>query len=402
MKENVHILGGGITGLFMAYHQVKKGNSVTLYEEKDTLGGVIGTLNKPEGLVELAANGILLTNDIKSMLDDIGLSPVFPKKASKRRYFWINQKLSQFPISILAGTKLLYSIFLKKLKFDPNLNFENWGNQMFGSSVTKNIIEPALGGIYGTRLSELQPETIFSKWDGRGNSTIFKEIKKNKKKTYGTVSFPNGMGDLVTHLVSYLSPKITIKTGFSFSNLNEIQNLDGSVKICISLKNLLPILDSEIKFESKPNLLTISTLTRFGETKLTKKPCFGVLFGKNEGVNALGVLCNSDIFDGRVKNKLNSETWIYPNLNANIRNDSIESVLEKDRSFITKKTESKVAVYRKTWEGVFPAYDSHLFKFNQFLDQFELNWLSQGKNIKFYGNYRKGIGLRSIFESTMF
>ncbi|MCW7504614.1 NAD(P)-binding protein [Leptospira paudalimensis] len=402
MKENVHILGGGITGLFMAYHQVKKGNSVTLYEEKDTLGGVIGTLNKPEGLVELAANGILLTDDIKSMLDDIGLSPVFPKKASKRRYFWNNQKLSQFPISILAGTKLLYSIFLKKLKFDPNLNFENWGNQMFGPSVTKNIIEPALGGIYGTRLSELQPETIFSKWDGRGNSTIFKEIKKNKKKTYGTVSFPNGMGDLVAHLVSYLATKITIKTGFSFSNLKEIQNLNGSVKICISLKKLLSILDSEIKFETKPNLLTISTITRFGETKLTKKPCFGILFGKNEGVQALGVLCNSDIFDGRVQNQLHSETWIYPDIKVKNGNDTIESILERDRYLISKKMDPPTAVYRRTWEGVFPAYDANLYKFNQVLDQLELNWSSQGKNIRFYGNYRKGIGLRSIFESTMF
>lgn len=402
MKENVHILGGGITGLFMAYHQVKKGNSVTLYEEKDTLGGVIGTLNKPEGLVELAANGILLTDDIKSMLDDIGLSPVFPKKASKRRYFWINQKLSQFPISILAGTKLLYSIFLKKLKFDPNLNFEHWGNQMFGSSVTKNIIEPALGGIYGTRLSELQPETIFSKWDGRGNSTIFKEIKKNKKKTYGTVSFPNGMGDLVTHLVSYLSPKITIKTGFSFSNFKEIQSLNGSVRICISLKKLLPILDSEIKLETKPNLLTISSVTRFGETKLTKKSCFGILFGKNEGVHALGVLCNSDIFDGRVQNQLHSETWIYPDLNTNKSDNSIESILETDRCLVSKKMDPPTAVYRTTWEGVFPAYDANLYKFNQVLDQLETNWSSQGKNIRFYGNYRKGIGLRSIFESTMF
>lgn len=401
MKDEVHIFGGGITGLFLAYHHVKQGNLVTLYEESETLGGVIGTKKQKEGLVEQAANGILLTDDIKSMLDEIGLKPVFPKKASKRRYFWTNQKLSQFPISILSGTKLLHSIFLKKLKFDPNLNFEEWGNQMFGSPVTKNIIEPALGGIYGTRLNELHPETIFSKWNGDGNTTIFQEIKKHKKKTYGTVSFPNGMGDLVTHLVNYLSPKIKIQTGFTLSNLSQIQTLKGSIRICISLKKLIPVLGSLLKPEVIPNLLSISTITRFGETKLTKKPCFGVLFGKGEGIQALGVLCNSDIFDGRVKDGIHSETWIYPNL-SEFDIKQIESILESDRKKITKQAETAKAIYKTTWEGVFPAYDRKLFLFNQTLDQIESDWQKNGLDIKCFGNYRKGIGLRSLFESTMF
>ncbi|XDD47577.1 NAD(P)/FAD-dependent oxidoreductase [Leptospira sp. WS39.C2] len=401
MKESISIYGGGITGLFLAYHHVKNGDIVTLYEEKETLGGVIGTKKESEGLVELAANGILLTDDIKSMLDDIGLTPVFPNKASKRRYFWTNQKLSQFPISLFSGTKLLYSILLKKLKFEPNLNFEEWGNQMFGRSVTKNIIEPALGGIYGTRLNELYPDSIFSKWDGSGSSTIFKEIKKHKKKTYGTVSFPNGMGDLITHLRNYLAKKITIKTGISISQLSDIQKKNRSIRICISLKKLLPILKPILKSDNIPNLLTISTITRFGETKLTKKPCFGVLFGKNEGIQALGVLCNSDLFPGRVNGNLHSETWIYPASPSKESKKNLETILENDRSTITMKMETAKKIYITTWEGVFPAYDKHLFSFNQTLDQFEMEWEKKGMDIKFYGNYRKGIGLRSLFESTM-
>ncbi|TGL03245.1 protoporphyrinogen oxidase [Leptospira bouyouniensis] len=401
MNEEIFIYGGGITGLFVAYHHVKKGNFVTLFEEKSNLGGLIGTRREKEGLVELAANGILLTDDIKSMLNDIGLSPVFPKKASKRRYFWINQRLSQFPISIFSGTKLLYSIFLKKLKFDSSLNFESWSSGMFGSSVTKNIIEPALGGIYGTRLSELQAETIFSQWNGNGKSTIFQEIKKNKKKTYGTVSFPNGMGDLVCHLADYLSPRIQIKTGVSLSNIDEIQNLNGTVRICTSLKKLLPLLEPLLRKNEVPNLLTISTITRFGETKLTKKPCFGVLFGKNEGIQALGVLCNSDIFEGRVATNLHSETWIYPKLDGGENRDLLKSIVEKDRATITGKQEESKAFYQTTWEGVFPAYDKKLYLFNETLNRLETDWKSKGKDIKFYGNYRKGIGLRSIFESTM-
>ncbi|MBM9548526.1 FAD-dependent oxidoreductase [Leptospira sp. 201903074] len=400
MREEVHIIGGGITGLFLAYHHTKRGDKVTLYESSDRLGGLIGTKVVEEGLVELAANGVLLTDAMKSMLDDIGLTPLYPNQASKRRYFWINRKLSRLPISIFTGLRLLYTVCFKKLKFYEEQNFETWANQMFGISVTKNIIEPAIGGVYGTRLDSLQAESIFSKWDGSGKSTILKEVKKNKAKTYGTVSFPNGMEDLVTHLVAYLKPKIQIKTQFPLESLEDILQWKGKIRLSLSLKNLIPLLGNRIEKEEFPNLLSITTITRFGNNHLTKKPCFGILFGKNEGIHALGVLSNSDIFPDRANKGLHSETWIYPNLAKTDETISWESILEKDRKLITKKTDTPKAVYVTSWKGAFPAYDRKLFLFNKRLDVLESKWMAEGIDIRFLGNYRKGIGLRSLFEST--
>ncbi|MBM9592188.1 FAD-dependent oxidoreductase [Leptospira sp. 201903075] len=400
MSEPVHIIGGGITGLFLAYHHTKRGDSVTLYESSEKLGGVIGTKSVEEGLVELAANGILLTDEIKSMLDEIGLIPLFPNQAAKRRYFWINRKLSRLPISIFTGLKLLFTIGFKKIKFDAEQNLETWAGQMFGTSVTKNIMEPAIGGVYGTRLDSLQAESIFSKWDGSGTNTILQEIRKNKNKSYGTVSFTQGMGDLVKHLVTYLEPKIQIKTKFNFVSLDEILSWKGKIRLCLSLKNLIPLLADRIEPKDSPNLLSITTITRFGKLHLTRKPCFGILFGKNEGIRALGALSNSDIFPGRANNGLHSETWIYPNAAKQEKTTSWESILEEDRKQITGKNDSPKAVYVTSWEGVFPAYDRKLFLFNKRLDVLESKWLSEGINLRFFGNYRKGIGLRSLFEST--
>ncbi|MCW7494493.1 FAD-dependent oxidoreductase [Leptospira sp. 2 VSF19] len=400
MRDQVHIVGGGITGLFLAYHHTKLGDSVTLYEMSDKLGGVIGTKVVNEGLVELAANGVLLTDEMKSMLDDIGLSPVFPNKAAKRRYFWTNQKLSRLPISIFTGIRLVFTLLFKKIKFNENQNFETWACQMFGTSVTKNIIEPAIGGVYGTRLDSLQAESIFSKWEGSGKNTILQELKRNKTKTYGTVSFPKGMGDLVSHLVQYLEHKIQIKTQFQPVNLKEILTWKGKIRFSTSLKNLIPILGDLIEPNEVPNLLSITTITRFGKNHLTKKPCFGVLFGKNEGIRALGVLSNSDIFPGRSQQGLHSETWIYPSIIKPSDSITWESILEEDRKVITEKEDSPKAVYVTSWSGVFPAYDKKLYSFNKRLDSLERQWLSNGIDIRFLGNYRKGIGLRSIFEST--
>ncbi|PJZ85524.1 protoporphyrinogen/coproporphyrinogen oxidase [Leptospira harrisiae] len=400
MREHIHIIGGGITGLFLAYHHTKKGDSVTLYEQSEKLGGVIGTKTVDEGLIELAANGILLTDEMKPMLDDIGLTPVFPNKAAKRRYFWVNGNLSRLPISIITGLKLLYVIFFKKIKFSETQNFETWAIQMFGISVTKNIIEPAIGGVYGTRLDSLQAESIFSHWDGSGKNTILKEIKKKKGKSLGTISFPNGMGDLVSHLVKYLESKIEFKTNYQMQTFDEILEWKGKIRFCISLKNLIPFLGNRIQPNELPNLLSITTITRFGNSHLTKKPCFGVLFAKNEGIRALGVLSNSDIFPNRTKNGLHSETWIYPETAKVSDKETWESILETDREQITKLPEPPKAVYVTSWNGVFPAYDGKLFEFNQRIDVIERELSSKGINIRFFGNYRKGIGLRSLFEST--
>lgn len=400
MSDQVHIIGGGITGLFLAYHHTKRGDSVTLYEQSNTLGGVIGTKIVKEGLVELAANGVLLTDDMKSMLDDIGLTPVYPNKAAKRRYFFTNQKLSRLPISIFTGIRLVITVLFKKIKFNENQNLETWAGQIFGASVTKNIIEPAIGGVYGTRLDSLQAESLFSKWEGTGKKTILQELKKNKSKTYGTVSFPQGMGDLVSHLVGYLEPKIQIKTQFPPVQLEEILTWKGKIRFSTSLKNLIPILGDRIEPHEVPNLLSITTITRFGKNHLTKKPCFGVLFGKNEGIRALGVLSNSDIFSGRAKDALHSETWIYPSVAKTGDSITWESILEEDRKVITKKDDAPTAVYVTSWNGVFPAYDRKLFLFNQKLDSLEADWLAKGTDIRFFGNYRKGIGLRSLYEST--
>lgn len=400
MSEEIHIIGGGITGLFLAYHHTKRGDVVTLYESSNKLGGLIGTKTVEEGLVEFAANGVLLTDFMKSMLDDVGITPLFPNKASKRRYFWTNRKLSRLPISILTGLRLLYTVCFKKLKFNEEQNFETWARHMFGSAITENIIEPAIGGVYGTRLESLQAESIFTQWDGSGSSTILKEILKNKRKTYGTVSFPLGMGDLISHLVDYLKPKIQIKTNVSLDSLEEILQWKGKVKLSISLKNLILLLGNRIDREETPNLLSITTITRFGKNHLTIDPCFGILFGKNEGIHALGVLCNSDIFPGRANNDLHSETWIYPSVAKTDDKISWESILEEDRKQITGKTDSPKAVYITSWTGAFPAYDRKLFLFNKRLDVLESQWIAEGKDIRFFGNYRKGIGLRSLFEST--
>jgi protoporphyrinogen oxidase len=45
MVKNVYILGGGVTGLAVAYELLKRGQSVEIIEKSNILGGLARTLS---------------------------------------------------------------------------------------------------------------------------------------------------------------------------------------------------------------------------------------------------------------------------------------------------------------------------------------------------------------------
>lgn len=409
MSEKINIIGGGITGLLLAYSESKKGNIVTLYEKNQNFGGVLSTKITEEGLVETAANGILLTKELQELCDTIGIKPIKANPSASRRYFWKNKKLYRIPISFLDFLNLISKVLFLKIKLKSNETFWDWSQRTLGASVTRYIIEPAIGGIFGTRLKNLNVNVVFPHWDFSGNVTVFQNLKQRKKsKTLGTYSFEWGMGEFVIALKNYLESKIVFKTNYEFKSNENLFGLEGKIYFALPLHKVIDLFKAELKTSSEIRLLSLTSITRFSKEKLTKKSCFGILFPENEGITAYGVLSNSDLFPNRVNenyplsHNLYSETWIYPNdLNPNNDKDKWIQILEKDRGYVNSKNTKAVSMYITTWKNVFPAYNSNLEKLNQELDILETNSQSTKNPLRFFGNYRRGIGIKSIFESTI-
>ncbi len=176
----IHIIGGGITGSFSRItRELKKGNQVTLYEESNRLGGIISTKQVPEGLVETAANGFLLTTELKELCKEIGIPLIPANSHSKRRYFWREKKIKRNPLTVSESLRLLYGIFFKKKALEEKSNFWDWSNDIFGYSASKFLIEPALGGIYGSRLFQLDRELFFPLGIWRGKNCFQNLNQKN-------------------------------------------------------------------------------------------------------------------------------------------------------------------------------------------------------------------------------
>jgi protoporphyrinogen/coproporphyrinogen III oxidase len=418
---NILIIGGGISGLVSAYSELKKGNRVTLREEKDRLGGMIHTLTTPHGLVETAANGMLNSAKVEQLIEDLGLNITHHNKASKRRYFYIDGKLRRLPFSLKSGIRGFMGFFFKNAKPLDEETMEEWSNRIFGEEITYNLIEPALGGIYSTPLSKMSPEMVFSNFSLQEDRSFFKAIKSRKKlkkpKIRGLVSFQNGMQELVDKLKNYLEqdPNCTIELNTNAINLGKIRSekIYDQVVICLPIQSSYKLCHSDTaskvfleKYDiQEPNYHSIATLTRFSEESIFSKPAFGVLFPKNSRIKANGVLSNDSIFPGRtLKKGIFSETWIYSGDWLKETNEgTLQSILEEDRTLITKTNQNKnsIAVYTKKWIDSFPVYDENLLKFNTCLDEIEEYHSKNHKPIRFLGNYRRGIGLRSLIENAM-
>ena len=107
----IGIIGGGISGLTLAYELQKQGVDYQLWEASQQPGGYIQSRRKggPAGrsyLCELGPNSLLGDADLLLWLDELGLTPdlIFSNSVSKARYIFRAgqyRKLPSGPPSLL-------------------------------------------------------------------------------------------------------------------------------------------------------------------------------------------------------------------------------------------------------------------------------------------------------------
>jgi len=427
------IIGGGISGLVSAYSAIQSGSTVILYEKSNQLGGLIGTKYSENGLVEQAANGFLNSSSIEKLTKDLNLKLLKPESSSKKRRFFRNNKLHSLPISIFALLRGIFGFCF--INSEPNLdeNMQEWSQRIFGKDFTEFIIEPAIGGIYSTELELMYVPSVFSKFKFYNGKSLLRNLLfhfKNKKKEIkpnlrGLVSFQNGMQELIKALHTCIlnNSKSKIHLNSKISNLNHFleSNKNNEIRICTSLFETIELIKEwELAKEIFPkydirsfSYQSICTITQFGMNTIFPYKAFGILFPRNQNLFVKGVLANHCIFKGRVKNLPYSETWIYSGDWLNDATEtSVKEIFENERNFLLSKLNKlrnndpnrKIFlpdIHIKIWKNVFPIYNKNLYNFNNFLDEIEFICEQKGNPIRFYGNYRNGIGIRSLIENAM-
>ena len=375
----VSIIGAGFSGLSLAYFLLKEGFQVEILESAPIPGGLIQTKETDLGLVETAATSILLTKELEKITSALKLEYLKPKKNSRKKYISLNHVPKRFPLKFidlfyLVRGLLKINFFKEASEPKTNETLELWADRIFNKSIRKNLVSPAMLGIYADNSESLSASLVLKK--------IFS--KKKRSPSMGPVNFVGGMGSFIKELEAYLlNNNVTIKYNSTVSPSNMPQ---VPFVIATSFKQAREL------YPKLPNLklknMSSGTLFFEGAPPLEG---FGTLFPKEEGLSSQGVLFNTSMFEKRT-NSGYSETWILSEKTKKNKEEVLNLIL-KDRNLVFKTKEAPKDFILHHWEEAFPLYGIELEKF---LSQ-ELNLPN---SVYLTGNYLGNLGLSGILEQN--
>lgn len=393
----VVVIGGGISGLTAALALVEAGFSVKLYEEKDAVGGLIGTHRSEFGISESAANGILNSNIVENLCQRLGVPLVGTLPSARHRYVYVGGKARRWPFTLIESlsflSKLLWYRIRGKNRIVPTLGetVSGWLTRWFGPWVDEKLLGPALLGIYASRSKDLSASLVLG--------PLFGRPKYPKPSLRGTVAPLGGMGALISALEERIRALgVEIFTGSTYRwELWE----DGRTPHVLATsaaqaaritKTVFPDLSKKLE---QIRMLPVISATLFFSKEDTVLKGFGCLFSEMEKANSLGVLVPTCIFPGR--SSVSAETWILggavrPGVIELSKAEIIEKILEdRARLFGTKSQPLSQNIF--IWKEALPLYDLYLESF--------LSDLHLPSNLFLTGNYLGKIGIAGLLERSL-
>lgn len=393
--KHVHIIGAGFSGLSLAYYLTRFGTKVTIYEKRNRVGGLIQTLQLPEGLVETAANSFIRTERTDELFASLKIESLPPKPTAKKRFIF-NSEPRRWPLSftesLMSPPKALFNILLRKKTSAPREGETvlHWGTRVLGKPLAENLLSPALQGIYAADASQLSAKLILA--------PLFQKKEKGKKRYKGILTAPEGMGQVMESLKSYL---LNEGAEFHVSSEVDIASLEGPIVICTSAKEAASILNQAqpelAKALSQVPMTSLITCTLFLKSDSKKHHGFGCLVPQRYGTATMGILFNSDTFPHR--DRTTNETWILGGKRVREflgKNDEeVLAQIAQERFQLLKAKDGLLNYSLTRWENALPLYDLSLEKLWQ-----EGQLHKSHGNIRVHGNYLYGIGLSKILEGS--
>lgn len=445
----IAVLGGGISGLTVAYQLKKLNKPFLLFEADDHLGGKVGSFKEAGFTCELGPNTVLVNNpEIKSLLQDLGLwdDIIFPDEiAIKSRFVLKNNKIEAIPTSLrtavsskLFSLKTVFSL-LKELKVpakndDKEESLAAFSRRRFGAQIFDDFITPFITGIYAgdpEKMSMSYTLSIMKEAEKEHGSVIKGMMKKMKLKKLENeaaglpkqkvFSFKNGLQDLIDKLSNEISDAAKVNTrikkisstegGYSISYLESNKEKTLTVDAIVSalpsfslsdvLKLEAPNLSSKLKRVNYTNAVVVHL--GFNKKDLSfNKTAFGILSRKVEKVPFLGILFNSRFFPHTSKNKDQELITVicggsrYPELVHKPDNEIEEEVIDSLTEVLGLKAAPLFSKVTK-WKNGIPQYELGYAQVEKEIVSF------QEKNSNFYllGNYYKGISVSDCIKNAI-
>lgn len=172
----VAVIGGGISGLGVAYALARAGVPFRLIEAAPTAGGMIRSERVDGFLIEHGPNSALNASvDVESVINDLGLLPdrVFAAPASRKRYIVKHDQLVPLPTGLIEFLRTpLWSARAKaRLLKEPFAAPPPAGEESIASFVARRLgrefleyaVDPFVSGVYAGDPERLSVQATFPK-----------------------------------------------------------------------------------------------------------------------------------------------------------------------------------------------------------------------------------------------
>ena len=350
----VRVIGAGLSGLAVAWYLADAGVPVEIVEAADRPGGLIQTESTPHGLIESAARAFTASDRVDALFAAAGVERCSTLDASRRRYIFRHGRPRRWPLGPIesagAAARAASAWVRRDLRPHGAESVAAWGRRVLGPAATAWLLGPALQGIYATPPDQLAAGAIFGpgRRPGGGGSLVAPR---------------HGMGELIDHLHARLRDR---GAAFAFGTTIDRLEPGAPAVVCTnapSAARLLalhaPALASTL---SRIHLVSLIATTAFFAPHANDARGFGVLFPRQTGVEALGVLFNTDMFPDR--GTLRSETWIYsaaPGAAPGAAPPAAEDVAARvaaDRAVLTGRKDAPIASHVTWHRDAIPVYDA--------------------------------------------
>lgn len=399
--KRVTVVGAGFSGLASAHFLQKAGFQVEVLEERLRPGGLIGTHREPFGFVETAANGLLNSVYVEELFSDLGLRLTPTLREARKRFIFREGKARRWPLGLNGSLRVLSfatNFLFNRKGVAPHAgeSAREWAKRVLGEEGSQYLVEAFLQGIYAGDAGRMSATLLFGRFFEPPKG------KRPKPSVRGTVSAPQGMGQLIATWRERLAERgVEFRFETKFQTLRERPS--HPVVVATSAKAAAQILEGldpeRAELLRNVELLPLMTVTVAFEEPTSVRG-FGCLFPPRENRFALGVLMNDCIFPGRVQ-KGYSETWIFGGAHPRSREMLAKSdrevieLIQSERVNALGATNAEPVGYRITrWPEAIPHYTLEL---ERNLPRIR----GMRENVVLIGNYLGQIGLAKILESAM-
>lgn len=242
----IHILGGGISGLSLAYYLVRSGQPVSVYESSENLGGNCSWVKLEDQFVDRTYHMLTKTdNSLLDIMKEIGVDKyLYPVKTTMAFYHQksiypltnIKEALQFSPLGwfqrIMLGISFMRSLSIRNWRPLDKILAKEWLSKIGSKGLYENFWKPIMNHKFG-ECADLVAATDM--WF-RLNRLFFTSLGKGQGKAYYLKGcFKIFFDRLESHLISkgvkiyksHHAKKLEIQngkiTGITFSNQNKVE-----------------------------------------------------------------------------------------------------------------------------------------------------------------------------------